>query len=141
MCAPLYAPHLVYRLVDVTRTKTHDPSQGPMLTIVDRQAHDDSWIGRIFGMAELQLRLGGRLVTKDEMATLAKCYPLTDSGLYMCRMGPSFQEPIDDATTDEKDYLKEDKSNDTGPGDDNTDVGDRDGVAALMAMDFATNGS
>ncbi|KAG5599813.1 hypothetical protein H5410_031183 [Solanum commersonii] len=31
----------------------HDPSQGPVLTIVDRQACDDSWIGRMFGMAEL----------------------------------------------------------------------------------------
>ncbi|KAH0764860.1 hypothetical protein KY285_000731 [Solanum tuberosum] len=106
MCAPFHTPHLVCRLADVTRTKAHNPSQGPVLTIVDRQAHDDSWIGCIFGMAELQLRIGGLLVTKDEMATLAECYPLKDSALCMCRMDPAFQEPIDDddSTTDEEDY-------------------------------------
>ncbi|KAH0724978.1 hypothetical protein KY284_000843 [Solanum tuberosum] len=99
MCAPLHTPHLVCHLVDVTRTKAHDPSQGLVLTIVDRKTHDDSWIGHIFGMAKLQLRLDGRL----------------------------------------EDYSKEDESNDNGPGDDDTDAGDRDGGAALMAMDFATN--
>ncbi|KAG5628133.1 hypothetical protein H5410_013351 [Solanum commersonii] len=29
----------------ITRTKVHDQSQGPVLTTIDRQAHDDSWMG------------------------------------------------------------------------------------------------
>ncbi|KAH0716696.1 hypothetical protein KY290_012962 [Solanum tuberosum] len=43
------------------------------------------------------------LVTDDETESLAECYPLTDSAAYMCRMGPTFHEPLDDdvATTDE----------------------------------------
>uniref|UniRef100_M1DA89 Putative plant transposon protein domain-containing protein n=1 Tax=Solanum tuberosum TaxID=4113 RepID=M1DA89_SOLTU len=52
VCSPR-APHLVCHLVDVTRTKAHDPSQGLVLTAIDRQARDDSWMGRMFGMAEL----------------------------------------------------------------------------------------
>uniref|UniRef100_M1DUF4 Uncharacterized protein n=1 Tax=Solanum tuberosum TaxID=4113 RepID=M1DUF4_SOLTU len=133
------APHLVCRLVDVTRTKGHDPSQGPVLTAIYRKSRDNSWMGRMFGMVELQLRIGGRQVTEDEMATLVEPYPLTDSAMYMCRMGPAFQEPIDDdATDDEEDGSEEDESDDTGPGDDDTDAGDGDGNAS-MAMDFATN--
>ncbi|KAH0650410.1 hypothetical protein KY284_030322 [Solanum tuberosum] len=133
--------HLVCHLVDVTRTKAHDPSHGPVLTVIDRQARDDSWMGRMFGMAELQLWIGGRPVTENEMETLAKRYPLTDSAMYMCRMGPAFQEPIDDddATANKEDGLEEDELDDTSPGDDDTDAGDGDGNAASMAMDFATN--
>ncbi|KAH0757914.1 hypothetical protein KY290_021407 [Solanum tuberosum] len=140
MCAP-FATHLVCCLVDVTRTKPCDPSQGSVLTAADKQARDDSWMGRMFGMAELQLRIGSRPVTKDEMATLAERYTLTDSAMYMCRMGPAFQEPLDDddSTADEKDGSNEDASDDVGPGDDDTDVGDGDGDAASMAVDFATN--
>uniref|UniRef100_M1DV00 Uncharacterized protein n=1 Tax=Solanum tuberosum TaxID=4113 RepID=M1DV00_SOLTU len=123
------------------RTKAHDPSQGPVLTAINRQVCNDSWMGRLFGMAELQLRIGGRLVTEDKMATVAEHYPLTDSAMYLCRMGPAFQEPIDDddATADEEDGSDEDASDDTGPGNGDTDASDGDGVAASMSMDFATN--
>ncbi|KAG5595978.1 hypothetical protein H5410_037210 [Solanum commersonii] len=47
-------------------------------------------------MAELQLRIGGLPMTEDEMATQVEHYPLTNSTMYLCWMGPSFQEPIDD---------------------------------------------
>ncbi|KAH0730451.1 hypothetical protein KY289_001639 [Solanum tuberosum] len=87
VCPPR-AHHLVCHLVDVTRTKAHDPSHEPVLTAIDRQARDDSRMGRMFGMAELQLWIDGRLVTEDEMETLAERYPLTNSAMYICRMGP-----------------------------------------------------
>ncbi|KAH0767859.1 hypothetical protein KY285_003730 [Solanum tuberosum] len=121
---PPRAPHLVCRLVDVTRTKAHDPSQGLVLTAIDRQARDDSWMGRMFGMVELQLRIGGRPVTEDKMATLAEHYPLTDSAMYLCWIGPAFQERIDDDdTTADEDGSDKDASYDTGPGDGDTDTG------------------
>ncbi|KAH0679869.1 hypothetical protein KY284_020954 [Solanum tuberosum] len=62
-------------------------------------------MGRMFGLAELKLRIGGRLVTEDEMVTLVERYPLTDSAMYTCQMGSTFQEPIDDddATADDED--------------------------------------
>ncbi|KAH0776527.1 hypothetical protein KY290_007938 [Solanum tuberosum] len=59
-------------------------------SLLSRQAQDDSWMGRMYGMAELQLWISGRPVTDDEMATLVECYPLTDSMMYMCRMEPAF---------------------------------------------------
>lgn len=58
MCRP-HAPHLVCHLVDVMRNKMHDPSKWPISTAMDRQAHGDSWIGCMFGMAEWQLQIGG----------------------------------------------------------------------------------
>ncbi|KAG5589800.1 hypothetical protein H5410_040314 [Solanum commersonii] len=74
-------------------------------------------------MADLQLWVGGRPVSEDEMATLAEHYPLTDSAMYLCRMGSTFQEPIDDddATADEEDGSDEYASDDIGPGDGDTD--------------------
>ncbi|KAG5605589.1 hypothetical protein H5410_027081 [Solanum commersonii] len=90
MCPPPHVPHLVCCLVDVTRTKAHDPWKGPMLNVINRQARDDSWMGCMFGMAQLQLRIGGHSMTVDEIVTLAECYPLTDSAMYLCWMGPTF---------------------------------------------------
>jgi len=55
-------------LVDVTKNKAQDTSHVPILLIVDRQ--DDSWMGHMFGMAKLQLWIGGRSTTEEEMTTL-----------------------------------------------------------------------
>jgi hypothetical protein len=90
------APHLVCKLVDVTKTRGQEAAQGQVLSVADRQARDESWMGRMFGMAELQLQIGGRPVTANEMVELADRYPLTDSAMRMCRIGPDFQEPLDD---------------------------------------------
>ncbi|MCE3051689.1 hypothetical protein HAX54_050520, partial [Datura stramonium] len=51
----------------------------PLFTIADRQAHDESWQGHIFGMLDLQLRLGGRPTTDEEMATLKARHRLIES--------------------------------------------------------------
>ena len=61
VCHP-HAPHLVRHMVNVTRTKAHDPSHGPIMTTIDRQARDDSRIGCMFGMAKLKLWIGSRHV-------------------------------------------------------------------------------
>ncbi|KAG5600523.1 hypothetical protein H5410_031893 [Solanum commersonii] len=57
----------------------------------------------MFGMAELQLRIGGRPVIDAEMETMAKCYPVSESIAFLCKTGPAFLEPLDDdeATDDE----------------------------------------
>lgn len=102
-------PHLVCHLVDVTKVKAPEPEQGPIMTNAVRQARDDSWMGRMFGMAEMQLRLGGRPATEEEMAALPSRYPLTESAMHMCRVGPGFQEPLDDdePTEDEEEQEQE----------------------------------
>lgn len=114
-------------MVDVTKTKAQDTSHGPVLSVADRQAQDDSWLGRMFSMTELHLRISGRPTIDKEMATLAKRYPLTDSAMYMWRMGSAFQEQLDDDEAMVKDM----------GGDDEEDELD-DAAMTLMAIDDAT---
>ncbi|WMV55219.1 hypothetical protein MTR67_048604 [Solanum verrucosum] len=46
---------------------------------------------------ELQLHIDSCLIDETEMNELAERHPLIDStGMYMCRMDPAFQEPLDD---------------------------------------------
>ncbi|KAH0661654.1 hypothetical protein KY284_026585 [Solanum tuberosum] len=94
---------LTGKLVDVTRTKAIDTSHGPVLSTQERQARDDSFMARMFSMADLQLWIGGRPIIDDEMETMAERYPLTESAAFLCRTGPAFLEPLDDdeATIDE----------------------------------------
>ncbi|KAG5592453.1 hypothetical protein H5410_042967 [Solanum commersonii] len=107
-------PNLTGKLVNITCTKALDTSHGPVLTVPGRQAHDDIIMARMFGMAELQLQIGGRSVTDDEMETLADYYPLIDSAVFLCKSGPAFMEPLDDddATTDEEMDDDDDDDND-----------------------------
>uniref|UniRef100_M1DJ54 Uncharacterized protein n=1 Tax=Solanum tuberosum TaxID=4113 RepID=M1DJ54_SOLTU len=120
-----YHPDLTGKIVDVTRTKALDTSHGPALSALERQARDDSVMARMFGMAKLQLRIGGRPTTDVEMETMAERYPLTDSATFICRTGPAVMEPLDDdeATADEE--MDDDEED---------DVVDED-ANALMAFD------
>ncbi|KAG5572939.1 hypothetical protein H5410_062705 [Solanum commersonii] len=71
--------------------------------LTERQTRDNSVMVRMFSMAELQLRIGGRPVTDEEIETLADRYSLTESAAFLCRSGLTFMEPLDDdeATADE----------------------------------------
>uniref|UniRef100_M1DJ84 Uncharacterized protein n=1 Tax=Solanum tuberosum TaxID=4113 RepID=M1DJ84_SOLTU len=106
-----YHPDLTGKLVGVTHTKVLDTSHGHVLSSQERQARDDSVMAKMFGMAELQLRIGGHPVTDAETETMAERYPLNESATFLYRTGPAFLEPLDDdeATADE---AMDDKEND-----------------------------
>ncbi|KAG5581078.1 hypothetical protein H5410_051705 [Solanum commersonii] len=98
----VFHPNMVGKLVDMTRTKELDTSHEPILSAQERQAHDDNVMARMFGMVELQLRIGGCLVIDDEIK-MGERYPLIESVAFLCRTGPAFLESLDDdeATADE----------------------------------------
>ncbi|KAG5581039.1 hypothetical protein H5410_051666 [Solanum commersonii] len=102
---------LMGKLVDVTQTKSVDTSHGTVLSAQDRQARDDSVMARMFGMAELQLRMEGRRVTDEGMENLADRYPLTESAASLYKTGSTFLELLDNdkATVDE---VMDDKKDD-----------------------------
>ena len=50
----------------------------------------------MFGMAELQQRIGGRSVSDDAMEALPECYPLIYSAAFLCNTSPAFSEIVDD---------------------------------------------
>ncbi|KAH0773604.1 hypothetical protein KY290_010741 [Solanum tuberosum] len=77
-------PYLICNTIDVTRTNALDTSHGPILSA--QEATDDSILACMFGMVEFQLRIGGRLLTNDEMETMAERYPLIESAPYLCRI-------------------------------------------------------
>uniref|UniRef100_M1DFL8 Putative plant transposon protein domain-containing protein n=1 Tax=Solanum tuberosum TaxID=4113 RepID=M1DFL8_SOLTU len=91
-----FHPDLMGKLVDMTMTKALDTSHGPVLSAQEGQARDDSVMARMFGMAELQLRIGGRPITDAEMETVAEHYPLSESATFLCKTGHTFLEPLDD---------------------------------------------
>uniref|UniRef100_M1DH11 Uncharacterized protein n=1 Tax=Solanum tuberosum TaxID=4113 RepID=M1DH11_SOLTU len=80
-----------------------DTSHGLVLSAQERQARDDTVMALMFGMAKLQLRIGGRPVTDEDMETMVERYLLTENAAFLCRTGPAFLEPLDDdeATADE----------------------------------------
>ncbi|KAH0669773.1 hypothetical protein KY285_023928 [Solanum tuberosum] len=98
-----YHPDLTGKLVDVIRSKVLDTSHRHVLSAQERQSRDDSVMARMFGMAELQQRIGRRPLTDEEMETMAESYPLTKSEAFLCRTSPAFLETLDDdeATADE----------------------------------------
>ncbi|KAH0716680.1 hypothetical protein KY290_012943 [Solanum tuberosum] len=107
-----YHLDLTGKMVDVTRTKALDTSHGPVLFAPKRQARDDSIMARMFGMAELQLRIGGRPVTDAEMETMVERYPLTESAAFLCRTSPAFLEPLDDDEATANKEMDDDVEND-----------------------------
>ncbi|KAG5594768.1 hypothetical protein H5410_036000 [Solanum commersonii] len=98
------APYLICNMIDVTWTKALDTSHRPVLSAQERHARDDIVMAHMFGMVELQLRIRGCPIMDNEMETLAERYPLTESATYICRIGPTFQEPLDneEANVDEE---------------------------------------
>ncbi|MCD7458090.1 hypothetical protein HAX54_037137 [Datura stramonium] len=60
------------------------------------KARDNSWRGLMFGMFELRLKIGGGPMTTEEISALEERYLLTDSAMMMCKMGPVFEELLDD---------------------------------------------
>ncbi|MCD7459679.1 hypothetical protein HAX54_041611 [Datura stramonium] len=50
----------------------------------------------MFGMLELQLKICGRPTTDEEILALEERYPFIESAMPMCRVGPAFEESLDD---------------------------------------------
>lgn len=69
------------------------------------------------------------------MMTLDECYHMMDTIMYVCRMGLTFQEPIDDddTTTNEEDETEENKMEDYRNDDDRSSC---DGATTLMIVEF-----
>ena len=62
----------------------------------------------MFGMVELHLCIIGFPLSDVGMEELVGRYLLRDSLMYMCIMGPNFQEPLDDVEAKVTDELYED---------------------------------
>ncbi|MCD9641464.1 hypothetical protein HAX54_027659 [Datura stramonium] len=96
-----YRPAYHPRGVDVTKTKEPDGINGPVLTVNERNVQIDNMLSHLYGMQMLQLRMNG--VTEEQLQQLNIDYPLSEHSRALCRVGPGYEEPLDDdvATEDE----------------------------------------
>ncbi|XP_016577508.2 uncharacterized protein LOC107875339 isoform X2 [Capsicum annuum] len=153
-----YKPPVNLRPLDFSRTKG-PASYGVTLTMPERQARNDEITARMYGLTMLQLKIGGRPATEQEIRAVELDYPLGPHARTMLRIGPDFDEPLDDdvpteeerrmgysddeseeeeQSDDESDYEseEEEQSDDGDSGDDfGDDEGADDDMTALVPFD------
>ncbi|MCE3214735.1 hypothetical protein HAX54_053172, partial [Datura stramonium] len=116
----LLTVHLAGKMIDIIKVKEPATSLALFLTSIEHYARDDSWRGHMLGMLELQLNIGGRPATDKEMSALEERYSLTESAMLMCKVGPTFEEPldVDEATVliDDVDDMDDDEEEDATTG-------------------------
>ncbi|MCD7470018.1 hypothetical protein HAX54_009578, partial [Datura stramonium] len=88
--------NLVGKIIDDTKVKEPRNSSTPFLSQAEHNARDYSWRYWTFGMFELQLRIGGRTATTKEIFVLEELYFLIESAMMMFKVGPTFEDPLDD---------------------------------------------
>lgn len=64
------------RQTDITSLRLKEETAITSLTSTERNARDDSFMAHLYGMMDLQLRIGGRKVTSEERTELEHQYPL-----------------------------------------------------------------
>ncbi|MCD7456657.1 hypothetical protein HAX54_032603 [Datura stramonium] len=87
--------------IDVNKTKELEGINGPVLSVNERNALIDNMLSHLYGMQMLHLRMNG--VTEEQVQQLNMDYSLSEHSRALCRVGPRFEEPLDDymATKDE----------------------------------------
>nr|XP_016492016.1 PREDICTED: uncharacterized protein LOC107811572 isoform X2 [Nicotiana tabacum] len=65
------------RATDITVICGPNEEDGTTLTTMERQARDESVLAYLYGMMDLQLRIGGRPVTSEERTQLTERFPIT----------------------------------------------------------------
>ncbi|OIT08713.1 hypothetical protein A4A49_03251 [Nicotiana attenuata] len=64
------------RQMDITSLRLKDETTMPSLTGPECIAHDDSFMDHLYGMMDLQMRIGGQPATFEERTLLDQRYPL-----------------------------------------------------------------
>ncbi|MCE0481358.1 hypothetical protein HAX54_039040 [Datura stramonium] len=89
-----YRPRYDPKGIDITKTKNPEGIHGPVLSISECHAQTDNILSHIYDMKMLQLRMNG--VTEERLQQLNMDYPLSEHSRDLCRVGPIFEEPLDD---------------------------------------------
>ncbi|MCD9638283.1 hypothetical protein HAX54_022155 [Datura stramonium] len=73
--------------------------KGPVLTVNEHNARIDNMLSHLYSMQMLQLRKKG--VTEEQLHQLNIDYPLREHLQALCRVGPGYEEPLDDDVSTE----------------------------------------
>lgn len=91
-----YRPVIGTRPIDVTKTHRLDVAYGLMLTLPERHARDDEITAHMYRLQILQLTVGGRPSTREEIRIVELDYPLGHNARTLLRIGPNFVKLVDD---------------------------------------------
>lgn len=91
-----YIPILDTCLVDGTQMRDLDITHMPVLILLERHAQDNKITACMYMMQMLQLRMGGRPTTREEIRIVDLNYLLGHYVRTLLRIGSEFVEPIDD---------------------------------------------
>ncbi|OIT38081.1 hypothetical protein A4A49_04105 [Nicotiana attenuata] len=78
------------RQTDITNLRLKDEAGTPSLTGAERNARDDSFMAHLYGMMDLQLRIGGRPATSEERTELEQRYPLNAHAQQLVGVGEEY---------------------------------------------------
>ncbi|OIS95627.1 hypothetical protein A4A49_02383 [Nicotiana attenuata] len=81
---------------DITNLQLKDESAMPSLIGAECNAHDDSFMGHLYGIMDLQLRIGGRPATSEERTELEQRYPLNAHAQQLVGLGDGYILPDDE---------------------------------------------
>ncbi|OIT05918.1 hypothetical protein A4A49_03971 [Nicotiana attenuata] len=84
------------RQTDITSFPLKEETAMPSLTSAERNARDDSFMARLYGMIDLQLRIGGRPVISEERTLLEQRYPLNAHAQQVVGIGDGYRLPDDE---------------------------------------------
>ncbi|OIT03117.1 hypothetical protein A4A49_01934 [Nicotiana attenuata] len=111
------------RQTDITNLRLK--GEGGTLTGAERNARDDSFMAYLYGMMDLQLRIGSRPATSEERTDLEQQYPLNAHAQQLVGVGEGYRLPADeDVNTPEHSEAEPMQSDGEGDGDDGEDEHD-----------------
>ncbi|OIT34401.1 hypothetical protein A4A49_12394 [Nicotiana attenuata] len=115
------------RQTDITNLWLKDEAGTPSLTCAERNACDDSFMAHLYGMMDLQLRIGGRPATSEERTDLEQRYPLNAHAQQLVGVGEGYRLPADEDVNTPKQFEAEPMQSDgEGGGDDGEDEHDEE---------------
>ncbi|OIT01323.1 hypothetical protein A4A49_07462 [Nicotiana attenuata] len=113
------------RQTDITNLRLK--GEAGTLTGSERNTYDDSFMAHLYGMMDLQLRIGGRPAISEERTDLEQRYPLNAHAQRLVGGGEGYRLPADeDVNTPEQSEVEPMQSDGEGDGNDGEDEHDEE---------------
>ncbi|MCD9646558.1 hypothetical protein HAX54_036478 [Datura stramonium] len=120
------------RGVAMKKTKEPEGINGPVLSFNEHNARIDNMLSHLYDMQSSTslLRMNG--VTEEQLQQLNMDYPMSEHSRALCRVGPGYEEPLDDDVVTEDQMARVDSDIESS---DDDDEDSEMGEAALVPTD------
>nr|XP_033516160.1 uncharacterized protein LOC117280548 [Nicotiana tomentosiformis] len=115
------------RQTDITSPRLKEETSMTSLTCAERKAQDDSFMAHLYGMMDLQLRIGGWPATSEERTLLEQRYLLNAHAQQLVGIGDGYRLPDDeDINTHEQSEAEPEQSDDEDDDDEEEEAHDEE---------------